>query len=202
MTYPVTVAWKEKPVMTAEPHDESDIRWPRNRVEFEALVNASKDKLVRHAFRRLGFFQEAEEVVQEVFTRMYANLDRPRAVTHVSAYLFRATTNACTDALRRRRFDSRPLELAVASEIADGSATASQRLAALEAWRETEKLIARLPRRHADVVRLRIFDELRFVEIAEVLGISLGTVKSRFRHGLEKLRRLLPAETERTHELP
>ncbi|MFA6239436.1 MAG: RNA polymerase sigma factor [Candidatus Hydrogenedentales bacterium] len=202
MTYPVTVALSEDLAAHANAECEEGVRWPRNRLEFEALVDAYKDRLVRHAYRRLGLFQEAEEVVQEVFTRVYAGLNEPRRVAHVSAYLFRTTSNACTDALRRRRRSHVPLDDATAGSLPDRRPTPEEHLAALEAWRQAETLIARLPRRQAEIVRLRIFDELRFAEIAEVVGSSLGTVKSRFRHGLERLRRLLPAEMENTHELP
>jgi len=202
MTYPVTVALREDLATHANAETDVGVRWPRNRLEFEAMVDANKDRLVRHAYRRLGTFQEAEEVVQDVFTRLFAGLNEPHRVTHVSAYLFRMTSNACTDVLRRRRYAAVPLDDATAGSLADRRPTPTEHLAALEAWRQAETLIARLPRRQAEIVRLRVFDELRFAEIAEVVGSSLGTVKSRFRHGLERLRRLLPVETENTHELP
>ena len=68
--------------------------------------------------------------------------------------------------------------------------------AALEELRRVESLLQHLPRRQAEVVRLRVFDELRLREIAEVIGCPLATVKSRLRYGLEKLRGIVLQEGE------
>ena len=133
MTYPVPVAMREDLATPAQFEIEGEACWPRTRVEFEALVNAYKDRLVRHAYRRLGVFQEAEEVVQEVFARLYARLDKPHRVSHASAYLFRATSNTCTDALRRRRHAPAPLDNTTAEAFPDRRPTPADRVAALEA---------------------------------------------------------------------
>lgn len=173
----------------------ADIAWPRTRGEFAALVLAFQDRLVRFAFRRLRRRDEAEEVVQEVFLRAYARMPR-NAVAHVSSYLYRMAENACTDALRKRGRNSIPLDTRQAQCIPDPRRGASDETAALQELQRVEALIARLPRRQAEVVRLRTLDELSFAEIAEVVGCSLGTVKSRFRYGIGKLRSVVKNDWE------
>ena len=59
-----------------KPPDSTDAwnrAWPQTRREFEALVDACLDRLVRYAFSRLGNLQDAEDVVQEVFVRSFAD---------------------------------------------------------------------------------------------------------------------------------
>lgn len=75
---------------------------------------------------------------------------------------------------------------------------------AAEELRGIDALLSRLPHRQAEVIRLRVFDELRLREIAEVLGCPLATVKTRLRYGLEKLRKLVPhqCQSEHSNELP
>jgi len=64
-------------------------KWPQTVGEFEAMVERFQDRLVRYAFHRLGNREDAEEVVQEVFTRAFAGRDEFAKINRVSPYLFR-----------------------------------------------------------------------------------------------------------------
>jgi RNA polymerase sigma-70 factor (ECF subfamily) len=173
-----------------------DADWPANRADFERLVESFQDRIVRYAFRRLGDLHEAEEVAQEVFFRAYMDRAPDRSVTHLSAYLYRIASNLCTDLLRRRKKPSVSLEQAVAVKLPANQSEGLQTAVALEELRRVENLLRRIPRRQAEVIRLRVFDELRLAEIAEVVHCPLATVKARLRYGLEKLRRLVVKERE------
>ena len=79
--------------------------------------------------------------------------------------------------------------------------------AAAEELRRIEALLRTLPQRQAEVVRLRVLDGLHLHEIAEVVGCPMGTVKSRLRYGIERLREIMlkekavpPAERARAAE--
>ena len=61
---------------------------------------------------------------------------------------------------------------------------------------EIERLLTRLPARQAEAIRLRVFGCLPFAAIAEAVGVSLPTIKSRFRYGVERLRGILTKEAE------
>ena len=170
--------------------------WPETRAEFGALVHSFQDPLVRYAFRRLGRLQDAEDVVQEVFVRAYTRVGRAGKVRSVTAYLYRMTTNACADVLRRRKRAGVPLGAVQSERIPDHHKSARDEAAATEELLRIDAMLRHLPPRQAEVIRLRVLDELRFAEIAEVLGCSAATVKSRFRYGLEKLRALVKEQRE------
>ncbi|HUW82899.1 MAG TPA: sigma-70 family RNA polymerase sigma factor [Phycisphaerae bacterium] len=175
-------------------------RWQGGRPEtlerFEHLVEVFQDRMVRYAFRRLGNLHEAEEAAQEVFVRAYFDQANSRTTVCVSAYLYRIAANLCTDLLRKRRRPTVALEHVDAGAMAANSPTGPQALARAEQQDRVEQLLARLPRRQAEVIRLRVFDELRMAEIAEVLGCPVATAKSRLRYGLTKLRKILPPQWE------
>jgi RNA polymerase sigma-70 factor (ECF subfamily) len=165
--------------------------WPQSLCEFEAFVEAFQDRLVRYAFRRLGNKEDAEDVVQEVFVRVYRDRACRKRVDHVTAYLFRMAANACSDHLRRqepRRGDLSFEEGVSVEANLQQRPVPSEVAAATEELLRIERFLGRLTSRQAEVIRLHVFDELSFAEIAQVIGRSTATVKSRFRYGLQKLK--------------
>ncbi|HEY4760552.1 MAG TPA: RNA polymerase sigma factor [Thermoguttaceae bacterium] len=170
--------------------------WPQSQEEFECLVETFKNRLVRYVFHRLGNLKDAEEVAQEVFLRAFSERDRHRTVANVSAYLYQMASNLCTDELRRSKQVNVPLDKAEAVSIPSSHPNGFQAAAAAEEIARIEALLRRVTEEQAEVIRLRILDDLGPREIAKILGWRESTVKSRLRHGLEKLREIILREWE------
>jgi RNA polymerase sigma factor (sigma-70 family) len=169
--------------------------WPQTVPEFERLVDAYLDRLVRFAVRKLGNVQDAEDVVQNVLTGVFRDRAKRRAVAAVGPYLYRSVANACTDRMRTKNYsDVFREEFDIEAQLMGGE-NPSDLAAATDEWHRAEQLLARLPHDQAEVVRLRVFDELRLNEIAELVGCSVNTVCSKLRYGFQKLRNLM-AENE------
>jgi len=134
------------------------------------------------AYRFLRDRAVAEELAQEVFLRLYRELPRLQSPEHVKFWLRKAISHRSMDyarALRRRN------EVALEEVHEPGvSATPSDPL--LDA--ALRKLVASLPDESRIVVVLRYQEDLEPTEIADLLGISLGTVKSRLHRSLGLLR--------------
>jgi RNA polymerase sigma-70 factor (ECF subfamily) len=165
--------------------------WPQSREEFGRLVDAYLGRLVRYAFRRVGNLPDAEDVVQEVFVRAYADREKRARITMPGPYLYRMTANACVSHLRTRSRSAAPLETSLAETIPTHIPDPSQAAVALEELRRAEDLIRHLPEKQAEAVRLRVFDELQLHEIAEIVGCSKNTVAARLRYGFRKLREIV-----------
>ena len=147
--------------------------------------------LVRYGFRRLLSVHDAEDVVQDVLLKAFALRGRRAGKPGVVAYLYRMTANACTDFYRREKMKNDKLGQSGSFRVIEGSGrTECEVLAELE---RIEKMLAALPRRQAEVIRLRIIDELSFSQIARILKAKLPTVKTRFHYGIEKLRNKISA---------
>lgn len=165
--------------------------WPQTRREFEALVETFLDRLVSYACHRLGRLQDAEDVVQEVFVRTLTDRSKRKEITRVGPYLYRSVANACTDLLRKRGSGIVIRDGIAVDETCDPDASPSNAIEAAEEARQAERLLCQLPQDQAEVVRLRVMDELRLNEIADVVGCSPNTVSSRLRYAFRKLRSLV-----------
>jgi len=163
--------------------------WPQTIDDFDRLVAATQDELVHFAFYRLGNQADAEDAVQDVYVQAFRDRTKRRRVTEVRPYLFRMVRNRCTDILRARSRKSRETA-GVAIHGGDPLST----MVAHEQARELARLLDQIPEREAEVIRLRAWSELSFADVAVAVGAALPTVKSRFRYGIEKLRRLLQLE--------
>jgi RNA polymerase sigma-70 factor, ECF subfamily len=161
-----------------------------------ALVDAYAGRLVRYAFRRLGNYQDAEDVVQQVFVRAFVDQSNRQKVSAVGPYLYRSVANACTDLLRRRDCAAVFREEVNAEQLLAGSDGPAEIAQAAEGLRRAESLLAHLPKEQAEAIRLRVFDGLRLGEIAEVLGCPMNTVCSRLRYGFQKLRNIVGGKRE------
>jgi RNA polymerase sigma-70 factor (ECF subfamily) len=205
-TVPSSPSWRISRPVVAESADRSrpprpgQPAWPRARSELASLVEQYADLLVWHAFRLLGSMPDAEDVVQDVFVKVFA-AGRGDEVASIRAYLYRAVANACTDLHRSRTRTARRFEPAELDRLENDDAGPPESAQAVEEAARIEALLGRLPAEQAQAIRLRVFDGLRLDEIAEVLDCPTNTVSSRLRYGFQKLREAVGREGA-DHELP
>jgi RNA polymerase sigma-70 factor (sigma-E family) len=141
--------------------------------------------LIRLGVIMLGERAAAEDVVQEAFCGLFRRWDRLRDPAKALPYLRSAVLNGCRTALRRRR------SLASAWPAED-TAESAEHLALLgEEHRQVLASLRRLPARQREALVLRFYAELAEPEIARVMGISQGTVKSTTSRALAALGRLV-----------
>jgi len=172
--------------------------WPQTVDEFDSLIGATQDELIHFAFYRLGNQDDAEDVVQDVYVRAFRDRNKRKHITGVRAYLFRMVSNRCIDVLRAR---SRQWGDPVTDEPHTGE-NVSNPVDAREQAETLSRLLMSIPEKEAEVICLRVFSDLSFADVADAVRSSVPTVKSRFRYGIDKLRRLLHQEGVREHELP
>ena len=155
-----------------------------------ALFRAHHAELVRLAALMTGDRASGEDIVQDVFARLCARDQLPDP-DGALAYVRAAVLNGCRSALRRRAVARRfgGARDAMAGDVTQPSAEHEALLA--EDRRQVLAAVARLPRRRREVLVLRYWLGLPEAEIAAVLGISPGTVKSTAARGIAALARQL-----------
>lgn len=157
------------------------------RESFASLFRAFAPKVKAYM---LGFGlqdDEAEELTQDVFLAIWrkaGQFDPLRASP--GAWIYAIARNRRIDV---RRSEKHPEDLR--QFPVEGPATPERLFQSLQGEERIEAALARLPRHEAEVLRLAFFDDCSHTAIAEKLGLPLGTVKSRARRGIARLRRQL-----------
>jgi len=162
----------------------------------EEVFSASQDELLGTLYYMLGNSEDARDALQETFVKCWRNRDRVPEITNLRAWIFRIALNTGRDmrstAWRRRR---RPLvkgeETLVAENVAP-QADASRR----EQLELVRRELRRLRREEQEVFLLRQNGRMTYQEIAEAIKIPVGTVKTRMRLALTKLRAVLEEKTD------
>jgi RNA polymerase sigma factor (sigma-70 family) len=164
--------------------DSDDVARPaRTNVEFSQMLVVELPRVQRIARLMVGDADAAEEVVAEAVARMLPRW-RADAIDDCGAYLRRVVVNLARRRWRRlalaRRRDHRALDWMAVASI-ESSEVVDER-------DRTLRSVMRLPLRRRAVVVLRFYDDLTEADIARVLGINVGTVKSQLARALEQLR--------------
>ncbi len=177
-----------------EPSRESELlrrSRARDSEAFAELVDRHKDRLVNYLTRMVGCRDRAEDLAQETFVRLYVHLDRFRDEGNLTAFLFRVATNLVRSEERRKRRWRLLEPIYRGSSRGAEELTASQRLLAGEAEQRVSRAIANLEVSYRAPLVLREIEGLPYREIATVLELSEGTVKSRVHRAKKRLRTTL-----------
>jgi RNA polymerase sigma-70 factor (sigma-E family) len=153
--------------------------------EYVEYVTARLPALRRLAFLLGGDEHRADDLVQQTITKLYLHWPRARNATHLDRYVRTMLVRAFLDERRlgwsRVRLFGEPPEPPPVQDFRGG----------VEDRAVVRAALARLPRRQQAVLVLRYLVDLPVGEVAEILGVAPGTVKSQTSHGLTSLRRLL-----------
>jgi RNA polymerase sigma-70 factor (ECF subfamily) len=144
--------------------------------------------LFRYALALTGSVEDAQDAVQEVFTRVARGWKRFMEVQNVNAYLFAATRNAAYSILRRRK-RGEALHDAICVDLATACVPQDRRTSATVI--SIREAFSQLNLDQREVLVLRILHQMTFKEIADMIGVSANTIYGRYRCGIERLRRVL-----------
>lgn len=172
---------------------------------FDRLVELCTPRVYNLAFRLVGQAEDAQDIAQEAFLRVYHALPRFKGDSAFSTWLYRIVVNVCQDEIKRRR--RRPasfseleagegqdgpsfLEMATTGETAEDTVTQRERTEIIQ------QAITRLPEAFRLVLVLYDIQGFSYQEIAEVLHMNVGTVKSRLNRARNLLREQLSPARE------
>jgi RNA polymerase sigma-70 factor (ECF subfamily) len=169
---------------------------------FEVLVRRYQARMVSHVTRMVGVREDAIDLSQEIFLKVFQALDRFNPAYKFSTWLFRIAGNAAIDHLRKRRLRTVPLETPD-PEGGAGPFPVEQRSTGLDPYGELRNVergqaitraIQDLPADFRELIALRHFAGLSYEEIAEVKKMPLGTVKNKLFRARAVLKERLSGE--------
>jgi RNA polymerase sigma-70 factor (ECF subfamily) len=152
---------------------------------------------------------DAADMTQEAFIRLMRSLGTYRAETKFTTWLYRLVTNICLDGLRRRGRSIDSLDAPSSGQGGEDAQTSGERLADTDRWTQPEQelelresatevraALISLPASQRLALTLHYFEDLRYEDIADVMGLPLNTVKSHIRRGKERLALVLSSPAE------
>ena len=160
---------------------------------FEDFYQLFSGLVYNLTLRQCGNPELARDLSQEIILKIYRSLGRFRGKSSLKTWTYRVCINHCRSRLGRRTLDTRSLtqEGGGTLEVADTARGPEERAIARS---EAERLGEALPKVHAlfrEALLLRDFEGLSYQEIADVLEVPIGTVRSRIARGRDRLRRIL-----------
>jgi RNA polymerase sigma-70 factor (ECF subfamily) len=167
---------------------------------FAVLVERYSAAVFNQAYRMLNNAQEAEDAVQEVFLKAYRRLDSYDPSRRFVTWLLAIGSNHCIDRLRRRRMQWLTLD-DVAFSLGSDEPGPEQR--ALEGERRTavQQALQQLAPNYRSVMVLRYWHDLSYLEIADILGLTEATVKTRLHRARHMLAEVLGSDGARQWDI-
>jgi len=155
---------------------------------YDELVRVYHTSIFHVAYRMLGDSNDAADTVQEIFLKVFRNIGRFRGDSSLKTWIYRIAFSEILNRIRwwKRRFRSATVSLDDDREgkgqyihLATAMPSPHQALESREREEAIQKALARLSGEHRSIVILRDIEGFSYTDIAQILGISIGTVKSR-----------------------
>ena len=171
---------------------------------FGELVGSYSERLYWHVRGLVGSHEDTDDLLQDIFVKVWTGLDGFRGDARLFTWLFRIATNESLNFLRKRNLrqalglESRGAGGGTgAAETQDGDAAGvpAERIADRDPWfngDEAQRLLARamaqLPPKQRAVFQMRYFEEMPYEQMAQVLGTSTGALKASYHFAYEKVK--------------
>ena len=166
---------------------------------FNKLMAAHEKRMYAVALRMFANREDAQDCLQEAMLRVYRSIGGFKGQSSFSTWVYRITMNTCLDELRRKKNKqntSLDSLLEQGWSPADESAAPEKHAVRSELRRELKRAIGELPEEMRSAVVLRDVQGFSYEEIAQVLDVNVGTIKSRISRAREKLRGKLQEKAE------
>lgn len=168
---------------------------------FEALLLLHQKKVYNLCLRMSANPDDALDLSQEAFLRAWRSLGQYQFEASFSTWLFRLTSNICIDFLRRkkRRQETSLTESYDDSDegaelsVPDAQPGPEQQAITNETKIELARAMEQLSPEHREILQLRVIEDLQYEQIADILGVRVGTVKSRLARARLSFRKILKA---------
>ncbi len=171
---------------------------------FNELVEKYQSRVVNIAYGMLSDREDAYDAAQEVFVKIYKNINGFRGSSSLSTWIFRIVSNVCNDMLRKRQRAAVTVSLSGAQQDEDGKdidvtddAPSPDELLELDERQRAVRLaISELRAEYREIITYSDIEQLSYEEIADILKCPVGTVKSRLNRARGALKKKLLKDKE------
>jgi RNA polymerase sigma-70 factor (family 1) len=158
--------------------------------QFEALFRSSYASLVKYAMTLVKDHDTAEEIVQDLFFKLWQNKEKIKIESSLNGYLFRSVHNKCLHHIEHLKVIEKH-EKEMSYEQSSGAESPAEILQYKELQAKIARTIEKLPERCGQIFCMNRFEGLKYSEIAEKLSVSVKTVESNMGRALKEFRKAL-----------
>jgi RNA polymerase sigma factor (sigma-70 family) len=161
---------------------------------FNQLVRKYQQKVYWHIRKMVIDHDDADDLTQETFIKIWNGLDSFKGNSQLFTWIYRIATNECLNFLRKKRLRFF-LPIGDVEEELLGKLEVSTQTDSLmggdEIQLKLQKVLLKLPQKQRVVFNMRYFDDLKYEDIAEITGTSVGALKASYHHAVQKIERLI-----------
>ena len=160
---------------------------------FKLLVKDYHQRVYWQIRRMVLIHEDADDIAQNVFIKIYQNLNSFKNESKLSTWIFRITYNETINFIHKNAKEQNVSFEDYSMNIADDLSTAEY-YTGDEIELKLQKAIASLPEKQRVVFMMKYYDEMKYEQISEVLGTSVGALKASYHHAVTKIKEFLEAE--------
>lgn len=183
---------------------DEDLKWIKevlkgNKQAYAHIINKYKNPLYATILRMTKNPQDAQDLVQEAFIKVYSQLEKFEQKGSFSSWLYRVAINHCMDEFRKKSYTIKKVEMDEGNTVNPNHPEIV--FLKKEKNRQLERLIATLPEDERMIILLRYVNELGYREISEMMDISLTNVRNKLHRAKKKMREQVKIEGGYFHEM-
>ena len=166
-----------------------------NTSAFDEIVKRYQRKVYMLARRILGNHEDADDVAQEVFIKLFYSLNDFKGESSLFTWIYKITVNECNSFLRKKKIKEF-VQIDDVVNLLKFSQTPEQELLDKEEKNLIERAIEKLPAKQRMVFVMRFFEDLDYQEIAKILNKPIGTLKANYFHAVKKIQKFIKDEMQ------
>ncbi len=159
----------------------------RHEEAFNGIVDTYTERLYWHVRRFLCSHEDTNDLLQDIFIKIWTALSTFRGDSRLYTWLYRIATNEVLNHLRKQKIKAM-ISLDSAGSILERKIDEDVYFNGDEMQRELHKAIQRLPEKQRIVFNLRYFDEMKYEDISDITGTSVGALKASYHHAYGKVK--------------
>ena len=157
---------------------------------FNQLVRKYQERIYWHVRKMVFDHDDTDDVVQEVFIKVWKNLHKFRKDSQLYTWIYRIATNECLNFLKKKKRASL-LSLTDYQEVLVSKLDMSVQMDGDYIEMKLQKALLTLPDKQRLVFNMKYFDDLKYEEIAEITDTSVGSLKASYHHAVKKIEEIL-----------